>query len=600
MTERSSAVQVKPGSYEEALANGFRLLDLDPSAALKQAETLVRVKRDPKTFRLAAAAYRRLDMRVDAEAAELSAIEASIPEPSMKEIAAALGEGEVVKARQLAAAIIDRDPNDLLAKTFAAEACINLWDLEQAEQLLRSVLSRAPAFLRASMLLTTCLNKQVRLREAITVIEEVAERKPRNVPALTHLSQLLVEVGDNDKAALVHERLVALEPRNAERWATLGHHYRIVGRRDDSIRALRHALGLDPSNAFAWWNLANFHPDELKPVDEESLDLALTAKAGRPEEGTLRISLGLLADRRGEHATAFEHFAAGKSVRLSNHPYDPQPISTSIDSVIETFTSEFYGQRHLPNASNNSAIFVIGMPRSGTTMVERILGRHSAIEGAGELRIMVKLAEAVRHRADNDPEHYAALLESMSKTQFSWVGERYLQASADCRRSNKPFFIDKNNLNWLHIGLILLALPNAKIIDLRRNALDCCWANFKMLFSGGFPATNDLRHVGIIYRDYVRLFDAMKIAAPGRILSVRYEEVVDDIEGQTQRMLEFLGLEYEPECIDFHLATGAVATPSSEQVRKPLNRKGIGSAERYRQWLGPLIEELGPLADDRG
>ncbi len=181
--------------------------------------------------------------------------------------------------------------------------------------------------------------------------------------------------------------------------------------------------------------------------------------------------------------------------------------------------------------------------------------------------------------------------------QISWVGERYIEASGDYRRTDKPHFIDKNNLNWMQIGLILLALPNARIIDMRRNALDCCWANFKMLFSRHFPATNDLRHVGRFYRDFVRLFEAMKQAAPNRILSVRYEDVVGDLEGETRRMLGFLGLEFEPQCLDFHLSTDPVATASSEQVRRPLNREGIGSAEPYRQWLGPLIEELGSLSD---
>lgn len=230
-------------------------------------------------------------------------------------------------------------------------------------------------------------------------------------------------------------------------------------------------------------------------------------------------------------------------------------------------------------------------------MVERILGRHSAIEGAGEMRILPKLAELARREADN-PEHYADLLKDLPDEQLAWVGRRYVEASRDYRRSAKRHFIDKNNLNWLQSGLTLLALPGARIIDVRRNALDCCWANFKMLFSTEFPATNDLRHVGRFYRDYVRLFDAMKQAAPGRILSVRYEGVVDDLEGQTRRMLDFLDLPFEPQCLDFHLSTGAVATASSEQVRQPLNRKGIGSAEPYRQWLGPLIEELGELADN--
>ena len=148
----------------------------------------------------------------------------------------------------------------------------------------------------------------------------------------------------------------------------------------------------------------------------------------------------------------------------------------------------------------------------------------------------------------------------------------------------------------MQIGLILLSLPDAKIIDVRRNSIDCCWANFKMLFADGYPAANDLRHAGRFYRDYVKLVDAMAVAAPGRILAVRYEDVVDDIEGQARRMLEFLGFDYDPKCLDFHLASGAVATASSEQVRRPLNREGIGSADAYRPWLDPLIEELGEIA----
>jgi hypothetical protein len=306
-------------------------------------------------------------------------------------------------------------------------------------------------------------------------------------------------------------------------------------------------------------------------------------------------NLGYIAYRRGDHAAAFENFVAGKNARLDQLPYDPNPISTAVDGVIETFTADFYDARRQSGWSDSSPIFIIGMPRSGTTLVERILGRHSEVEGTGELKIIRNLAENVRHKLNN-PQHYAALLETVSSAHLAWFGERYIEASRDYRKTSKPRFIDKNNLNWMQSGLVLLALPDAKIIDVRRNALDCCWANFKMLFSDWYPATNDLRHVGQFYRDYVRLFDAVHVAAPERILSVQYEDVVDDIEGQTRRMLDFLGLEFEAQCLDFHLTKDAVATASSEQVRQPLNRKGIGSADPYRQWLGPMIEELGPLA----
>ena len=435
------------------------------------------------------------------------------------------------------------------------------------------------------------------MKKAIAVLDEVVDRKPRNTTTLTQLGKMLDEVGDNERATAIYEQLTTIEPDRADRWTQMAHHYRIVGRREESISAFRQALAVSKYNGSAWWNLANFFPDRLDAKDEDTIHRALIERTGQGDEAALRLALGILADRKDDFAKAFDHFIAGKKARLAEKPYDPDPISIAVDGVINLLSPDFYQRRRSAGWNDASMVFIIGMPRSGTTMVERILGRHSAIEGAGELRIMNKLAERVRHQADN-PEHYAAMLETMSDAQLAWVGKQYVEASGDYRKSTKPFFIDKNNLNWMQIGLILLALPNAKIIDVRRNAIDCCWANFKMLFSGGFPATNDLRQVGQIYRDYVRLFAAMAQAAPGRILSVKYEDVVEDIESQTRRMLDFIGVEYEADCIDFHLSKGAVATPSSEQVRKPLNRKGIGSAEPYRQWLGPLIEELGPLAEN--
>ena len=592
----SSTPTVRSGSFEDALANGQRLLDRDPAAALQQAETLFRLKRDPRVYRLAAAACRKLGRTADAENAELGAIDASLDEPELQRAAVAGSEGQSAQSLAIARNFLQGQPDDLLALIIAAEASINLWDLEGAERLLRSVVGRAPAFVRASMLLATCLAKQVRMRDAIGVLDEVATRRPDHVPALGHLARLRAEVGDSEQAVALHERLVALGEKQPERWVTLAQQYRIAGRSEDAIRALRRSLELDSSNGSAWWTLANYYSSEVSDEDQATIGKVIEKESGSLQESGAHLAAGLIADRQGDRPKAFDHFVAGKQIRLAHQPYDPDPISAAVDGVVELLTPEFYERRKLAGCDDSSPIFIVGMPRSGTTLVERMLGRHQAIEGVGELQIMPRLAETVRRSTDN-PEHYAALLESMSDAQLSWVGARYVHASRDYRHSDKPSFIDKANLNWMQIGLILLALPNARIIDVRRNALDCCWANFKMLFADAYPAANDLRHVGRFYRDYARLLDSMKVAAPGRILSVRYEDVVDDIESQARRMLDFLGFDYDPGVIDFHLATGAVATASSEQVRRPLNREGIGSAEPYRPWLGPLIEELGELAN---
>jgi tetratricopeptide (TPR) repeat protein len=578
--------------FEARLEHGRDLLARDPAGALAHAEALIDERPDPRVCRLAAEACRRLGRVDDAVSAELAGIQAALPDPAFKQAAIAEAEGRPAESLTIAEEYLGRQPDDLLALTIAAEAAISLWRLEHAEEMLRTVLGRAPTFLRASMLLATCLAKQVRVREAVSVLEEVVGRKPKNAPALTYLSQLRAEVRDNEEAVRLHEKLVSLEPGRAERLINLAQHYRIIGRRDEALNAFRKALDIDPDNGSAWWSLANYFPATLDAGDERSIREALARRAGKLDEAALHLALGLLADRAGDHARAFDYFIAGKKLRLANQPYDPEPITIAVDGVIDTFTPEFYAARSASGWSDDSPIFILGMPRSGTTLVERILGRHTAIEAAGELQIMQRLAEGSRRDAD-DPEHYAGLLESLSDSGLARVGKQYVEASRDYRRTDKPRFVDKNNLNWMHIGLILLTLPDARIIDVRRDALDCCWANFKMLFAESFSTTNDLRHVGRFYADYVRLLDAMKVAAPDRILSVRYEDVVDYLEGSTRRMLDFLGLPFEAACLDFHLSTDAVATASSEQVRAPINRKGIGSAEPYRRWLGPMIEELG-------
>lgn len=595
MTDQPSPVYVRSGSFEEALANGQRLLDRDPTAALRQAETLVRTKKDARVFRLAAAACRKLGLKTDAEGAELGAIEASLEELQIKQASGLLADGQALDARAIGEEFLSTHPDDLLAMTIVAEASLALWDLERSEQLARLVLGRAPTFLRASMLLATNLVKQVRLHDAIAVLDDVVARKPTNVPALTFLAQLRAAAGDIDHAASLYQRLLTLDDQRAEWWMYFGQHCRAMGRREDAIGAYRRTLAIDPYNGSAWWSLANYFASTLDGQDVATIEQALTNRAGTAEEASLHLALGLVADRDGNHPEAFEHFVEGKKICLARQPHDPDRVSAGIESVVNHFTPDFYERRKSSGWSDNSPIFIVGLPRSGTTLVERVLGCHSLIEGAGELQIVPKLAEMARHRADN-PDDYADMLKTLDDQQLAWVGRQYIEGSRDHRRTKKPKFIDKANLNWMQIGLILLALPNAKVIDVRRNPLDCCWANFKMLFAEGYPAANDLRHIGRFYGDYVRLFDAMHVAAPDRILSLRYEDVVDDIEGQTRRMLDFIGLEFEPQCLDFHLSESAVATASSEQVRQPLNRKGIGSAEPYRQWLGPLIEELGPLA----
>ncbi|MFL6782271.1 MAG: sulfotransferase [Sphingomicrobium sp.] len=581
-------------SIDNLLASVRDLLDSDPRAALDQADALLASTPDPRVFRLAAEACRRLDMIADAADAELAGIQAGFRDPQLNEAAVANQDGRHDESRAIVDRFLEAHPDDLLALTMAAEADTAAWELERAEERLRAVLARAPTFLRAIMLLAKCLVLQARLKEGIALIEEVIRRKPNNQASLEYVAELHGEANDHEHAAEVYAKVVALDPRNVAMWIIYAQELRMLGRKQDSIAAFRRALALEPNSGAAWWGLINYFPDSITDSDIDAVNQALAAREGTSEDGgPLHIALGVLAERNGDYAEAFRQIAEGKRLRLATHPYDSDAARADVEQRIRTFSADRFAAHGSAGCADTSPIFILGMPRSGTTLLERILGCHSHIEPGGELPILPRLQERLRRGSNAG---YIERVAAMAPEDFTRLGQTYVDRSRDYRPLGKPRFIDKLNSNWLHVGLIRLMLPNARIIDLRRDALDCCWSNFKMLFAEGFIASNDQRDIARFYQDYVNLVEAVSAASPGGILHLRYEDLVDDVEARTREVLDFLGLDFEPDCLDFHRSTSAVATPSSEQVRRPINRDSIGSADPYRKWLGPMIEELGDLA----
>jgi tetratricopeptide (TPR) repeat protein len=590
-TNAAVRVETRGGSFDQGLANGYRLLDQHPDVALHQAQTLLRAGPETRAFQLAAEALRRLGKPVEAEQAELSGIGASFSIRQLDDAAVAGSEGRGAQSRSLLEAFLDEHPDNLLALTMAAELDIEEWRLERADERLRAVLNRAPNFLRAIMLLGRSLTAQARLGEAIALYQGVLARKPNNPIALRSLAEAHGEANQHDKAAETYRRLLDLDGSQLDLWIIYAQELRMMARKEESVAAFRRALAIDPNSGAAWWGLAYYFPSEITDDDLAAMERALANVTDSPQEGgPLHVALGVMAERRGDYAEAFSHISRGKQLRASGQPRDPSQDTAHLDEVIAALTPERVAALAGGGSPDDAPIFIIGMPRSGTTLLERILSCHSRIEAGGELPIIARMASAGAGSS-------GANIQSMTPGDLTRLGETYIERSRDYRTGDKPRFIDKMNSNWFRVGLIRLMLPNARIIDLRRDALDCCWSNFKMMFAEGTVAANDQRAIARFYRDYVRMVDAVDAAAPGGILKVRYEELVDDVEGQTRRILDFLGLDYEPACIDFHLSTSAVATPSSEQVRRPVNRDSIGSSAPYRQWLGPMIEELGELAN---
>jgi len=593
--EGQSRVGDGSASFDEVYAQGVGLLDRDPQAALDRAEILLRWGPQPRTFELAAAAMRRLGEHGDAEQSELSGIKASFTVRELEEAAFAGRESREDAARAILEQFLVKYPENLLALTMAAELDIQDWQLTRAESRLRSVLDRAPSFLRAIMLYASCLTSLARNKEATALLEDVVRRKPTNITALRNLGQLYAEANQIEKAADIDGRIVEIEPHSLEMWVVRAQYLRMLGRKDESRAAFRRAIELNPNSGAAWWGLAYYFPSSISEDDIATMKAVLADPAtGSAERGALDIALGLMADRKQDYEEAFRYISAGKKLRADAQPFDAEGQRRSLEETIQASSARFSASTEQEGSADDSPIFIIGMPRSGTTLLERILSGHSQIEAAGELPVLPRLDEHLRKESAIP---YGELIASMSAARLRQLGDNYVERARDFTTTGKKHFIDKLNHNWMRLGLIRLILPNARVIDLRRNALDCCWSNFKMMFAEGAVVANDQRDIARFYQDYVATVKAIDTAAPGGILKVRYEDLVDDPEGQTRAILDFLGLEYEPACIDFHLSTQPVATPSSEQVRRPINREGIGSAEPYRQWLGPMIEELGDLAN---
>ena len=587
----SDQAELESERVEVALVEARNLVDYDPALALAQAQAIIRNLPDPRALRIAASAHRHLGQKVEAELAELAGIKVSVDDPVLKEAATALRQGRKDDARRMVEAILEKEPDDLVALTIAADAAIAFRRFDDADEMLAIVLERAPGFLRASILQAISFRSRSRVREAIAVLENVLKRDRNNIPALNLLAECHAEIGAIEATVDTYRQLVGLEPSQPRTWIMSAQYLRILGRSDESKEAFRKALALDPAQGAAWWGLAHFFIDDVTDEDVRTMERVLVDRPGSPaDEGPTRIALAIVADRRGDYEEAFKQLSEGKRLRLQSQPYDPARISKETDEANRHFTSEVFGSRS--GSDDASPIFIVGMPRSGSTLVERILGRHSRIEAAGELQVLPKLVEGLRWDEGRE-RSYAEFVASLPSSDLTDIGNAYVERSLEYRHTDKAKFVDKFNLNCLHAGLIRLVLPNARILDVRRDALDCCWSNFKMLFADGHA--NDLRHIGQLYRDYIRLIDHADAAAPGGILRVSYEKLVADVEGVTRQMLDFIEVEFEPQCVDFHLSDAPVATPSSEQVRRPINRNAIGSADPYRQWLGPLIEELGDL-----
>lgn len=588
------------GTVEEALDLTNRLVRTDPARAAAQAREILAVDRfNADAHRLLGRALRTTGDADGAVRAELGAISASTRDPVLVEAATALLDGKLAVAEHILRPRLKANPFDVAAIRMMAELAGRLERYGDAENLLRRALELAPAFAAARSNLATVLYRQNRHGEAIAELDTLLGDDPDN-PAHSNLkAAALGRVGSYEEAIGLYEAVLARVEGQPKLWMSYGHVLKTVGRQADGISAYRRAIAMRPQLGEVWWSLANLKTVKLGDGDVATMSRALEDESITEDDRFhLHFALGKALEDAGQAEPAFTHYKEGNRLRRELIEYDAQEITGLVDRSIALFTPEFLRSHAGEGCTSPDPIFILGMPRAGSTLIEQILSSHPLIEGTQELPDISQMARRLSGRKlKSDDSAYPQEIATLDPQALRALGEEYLERTRIQRKTDRPYFIDKMPNNWAHSGLIHLILPNARIIDARRHPLDCCVSNFKQHFARGQGFTYDLDDLGRYYADYVRLMTHMDKVLPGRVHRVFHETMIEDTEAQVRALLDHVGVAFDPACLRFWENDRAVRTASSEQVRRPINREGVDQWRRFEPWLSPLKQALGPVLE---
>ena len=582
---------------DEAVAHGYRLLGRSPAMALSQANEILRqYPNDARGLRLLGAARRMTGDVAGATEAERMAVGAAAFDRALVEAAAALVDNEVPIAERLLKERLRQDPFDFTAIRLLAEVAARIGRFDDSERLLRQALQLAPSFSEAKINLAKILHRAGRASEAVTVLDELEAEGGMNSSVMGLRAAVFSRVGRYDEAIADYRQTLAEKPADATIWMSLGHVLKTVGQQEESLDAYRTAIAQRRSLGEAWWSLANLKTVRFSEDDAATMRAALDEPDISEEDRLhLHFALGKYHEDRKEAEDSWTHYAAGNRQRLAMTPHRAAGETRLVDRTIKLMNRRFFERREGQGDPSPDPIFIVGMPRAGSTLVEQILASHSQVEGTMELPDIANLVRAIGNRSSPDEKNnYPANIAGLDAEALRANGAKYIELTRVHRVEGAPFFIDKMPNNWQHVGLIRLILPNAKILDARRSPLDCGFSNFKQHFARGQTFAYSLDDFGKYYRDYVRLMAHFDRVQPGKIHRVIHERLVNDPEAEVRALLAYCGLEYEEQCLRFHENKRAVRTASSEQVRQPLSRLAFDRWRMYDQWLGPLKRALGP------
>jgi tetratricopeptide (TPR) repeat protein len=534
-----------------------------------------------------------------ADAAYANHLRFSTRDPHLLAAAKALQEQRIPEAEALLREQLKRAPTDVAAIRMLAEVAMRLGRNEDAENLLARCLELSPSFHAARQNYALALHRANKPAAALAEIERLLAHEADNPGYLNLKAVVLCRIGDYEPAIDLYQKILKVYPRHPRIWMSYGHALKTAGHQDRAIEAYRRSLQLEPGSGEVWWSLANLKTFRFSGDDRSVMQRELARpKLASEHRQHLEFALGKALEDDGEYEASFLHYRQGNELRRATLAYSARDTSSRVARIKRGYTREFFEQRHGFGAAAPDPIFIVGLPRAGSTLLEQILSSHSAVEGTMELPEITSITRELRGQGDaGQAMPYHDVLEAMGAGELRALGERYLQHTRIQRKTDAPFFIDKMPNNFLHIGLIQLMLPNAKIVDARRHPLACCFSGYKQHFARGQSFTYSLDDIGRYYADYVELMAHFDEALPGRVHRVFYEDMVDDTEAQVRRLLQYCGLPFEEGCLRFFENKRAVRTASSEQVRKPIYREGVDHWRNYDPWLGPLKGALGPVLD---
>ena len=491
-------------------------------------------------------------------------------------------------------------PRDPYALRMLAEAKGRLGRFAEAEVLLRRSLAEAPGFDVARFNLALVLHRQSKSEAARDEIRALLKRQPDNPAFDTLHAAILARLGEHDAAIAVYDALMARHPDNARAWMSYGHALKTVGRSADAIAAYRRAVARQPTLGEAWWSLANLKTLRFSAADIAAMQQALARPGlGDDDRFHLHFALGKALEDAGDYAASFDHYANGNAGRRQQVTWNADGNHAHVLACERLLTTDFFAARAGQGCLAADPIFIVGLPRSGSTLIEQILASHSQVEGTAELPDLPALARQLAESRPGDKDaRYLDALAALPADRLRALGEAYLERTRVQRKTGRPRFVDKLPNNFAFTGLIALILPNAVIIDARRHPLATCFSAWKQHFARGQTFTYDLGELGRYYADYVRLMAHFDRVLPGRVLRVQYEDMVADTEAEVRRLLAHCGLAFEPGCLAFHETQRAVRTASSEQVRRPINADGLEQWRHYDAWLGDLKATVGDAASN--